>query len=112
MRDTDFPVEGPEVSNKAAIARNAVSGQEPRVRARNEAKTLRAAIDVFSRKGFDGARIADISRLSGLPHANIHYYFKTKTEIYRRLRDNDRAQNSHLSIRMVATVGSFAPNPR
>ncbi len=112
MRDTGFPVEGPEVSNKAAIARNAVSGQEPRIRARNEAKIRRAAIDVFSRKGFDGARMADISRLSGLPHANIHYYFKTKTEIYRRLRDNDRAQNSHLSIRLVAAVGSFGSNPR
>ena len=56
-------------------------------RVRNEERILTAAIDVFSRKGFDGTRIADIAALAGLPHPNIHYYFRSKADIYRRLID-------------------------
>lgn len=69
--------------------------QEARIRARNEAQILKASAETFSRKGFDGTRIADISRESGLPHANIHYYFKTKADIYRRLMDGLIAEWDH-----------------
>lgn len=58
---------------------------EERIRARNEKKILKAAVELFSRKGFDGTRIAEIAEESGLPKANVYYYFTTKEAIYTRL---------------------------
>lgn len=55
---------------------------EERIRERNQRKILKAAIEVFSRKGFDGTRIAEIAEGSGLPKANVYYYFASKEEIY------------------------------
>lgn len=56
-----------------------------RIRARNEAKILKAAVKIFSLKGFDGTRIAEIADASGLPKANVYYYFATKEAIYETL---------------------------
>ncbi|WP_168879345.1 TetR family transcriptional regulator C-terminal domain-containing protein [Rhizobium sp. P28RR-XV] len=56
--------------------------QEERIRERNRRLILKAGIDVFSRKGFDGTRIAEIAEKSGLPKANVYYYFSSKEEIY------------------------------
>ncbi len=58
---------------------------EERIRARNEKKILSAAVELFSRKGFDGTRIAEIADVSALPKANVYYYFATKEAIYTRL---------------------------
>ncbi|NOZ33383.1 MAG: TetR family transcriptional regulator [Alphaproteobacteria bacterium] len=58
---------------------------EERIRARNEAKILKAAVDLFSRKGFDGTSITEIARISSLPKANVYYYFPKKNDIYTRL---------------------------
>ncbi|MDR3474959.1 MAG: TetR family transcriptional regulator C-terminal domain-containing protein [Devosia sp.] len=55
---------------------------EERIRARNVRKILKAATSIFSRKGFDGTRIAEIAELAGLPKANVYYYFASKEEIY------------------------------
>lgn len=49
---------------------------------RNRARILDAAVGVFARKGFDGARIAEIAQRSGLPKANVYYYFRNKHAIY------------------------------
>lgn len=59
--------------------------REVRAREKKENKILRAAERVFVRKGFDGARMEDIAKASGLPKPNVYYYFKTKKEIYRRI---------------------------
>jgi AcrR family transcriptional regulator len=53
-----------------------------RIRARNKARILDAAVKIFAAKGFDGTSIAEIAGLSGLPKANVYYYFKTKKAIY------------------------------
>ena len=55
---------------------------EERIRERNRRLILKAGIDIFSRKGFDGTRIAEIAEASGLPKANVYYYFSSKEEIY------------------------------
>ncbi len=60
----------------------APTGDDRRIRARNKKRILDAAITIFSRKGFDGASIAEIAERSGLPKANVYYYFKTKEAIY------------------------------
>lgn len=55
---------------------------ETRIRARNEAKILHAAVGLFAAKGYDGTRFKDIAEGSGLPKANVYYYFPTKERIY------------------------------
>lgn len=56
-----------------------------RVGARNKVRILRAATEVFSAKGFDGTRIAEIAAQAGLPKANVYYYFPGKEAIYRAI---------------------------
>ena len=70
-----------------AEARTAPSRKAPeeRIRARNEARILKAAVELFSRKGFDGTRTVEIAEASGLPKANVYYYFPTKEAIYTTL---------------------------
>lgn len=55
---------------------------EEKIRARNVLKILSAGIEIFSRKGLDGARIVEIAKASGLPKGNVYYYFSSKEEIY------------------------------
>lgn len=67
------------------VAKPTKKKPEERIRARNESKILKAAVELFSRKGFDGTRIVEIAEISGLPKANIYYYFATKEDIYTTL---------------------------
>ncbi|MCB1486285.1 MAG: TetR family transcriptional regulator C-terminal domain-containing protein [Bauldia sp.] len=60
-------------------------GTNTRISARNRKTILDAAIRVFTEKGYDGASIAEIAAASGLPKANIYYYFGSKETIYRTL---------------------------
>lgn len=59
--------------------------REVKAREKKENKILRAAERVFVKRGFDGTRMEDIAKASGLPKPNIYYYFKTKKDIYRRI---------------------------
>ncbi|MFM9844400.1 MAG: TetR family transcriptional regulator C-terminal domain-containing protein, partial [Dongiaceae bacterium] len=54
----------------------------------SEARLLKAAEEVFAQTGFAGARTAQIAQRAGLPKANLHYYFRTKEAIYRRVLEN------------------------
>lgn len=60
---------------------NQPASDEP-IRTRNVLKILTAAVEIFSRKGLDGARIVEIAKASGLPKGNVYYYFSSKEEIY------------------------------
>jgi TetR/AcrR family fatty acid metabolism transcriptional regulator len=42
---------------------------------------LRAAIDVFARKGYHGCRIADVAREAGVAYGLVYHYFKNKDEL-------------------------------
>ena len=53
------------------------------IRQTNEALILSAAEKVFARAGFGGATMATIAEASGLPKANLHYYFGSKEVLYR-----------------------------
>jgi TetR/AcrR family transcriptional regulator len=52
------------------------------IRQANEALILAAAERVFAGAGFGGATMAAIAEASGLPKANLHYYFGSKQELY------------------------------
>ena len=43
---------------------------------------MAAAEEVFALKGFNGATTQEIADLAALPKANVHYYFKTKADLY------------------------------
>ena len=53
------------------------------IRQANELVILAAAEKVFARAGFGGATMASIAIGSGLPKANLHYYFGSKEVLYR-----------------------------
>ena len=55
------------------------------IRAQNETLILRAAEKVFAEAGFGGATMQLIADVAGLPKANLHYYFATKEDLYRRV---------------------------
>jgi TetR/AcrR family transcriptional regulator len=59
---------------------DATKGQ---IRQANEIRILSAAEKVFARAGFGGATMAAIATASGLPKANLHYYFGSKDVLYR-----------------------------
>ncbi len=62
--------------------------QKAAIRFENERIILDAAEDVFAHYGYEGATTSRIARLAGIPKANLHYYFPTKKDLYRRVIDN------------------------
>jgi len=53
-----------------------------KIRDQNLERILRAAREEFVLKGFAGASIQAIADRAELPKANVHYYFKTKSNLY------------------------------
>lgn len=55
---------------------------EPGTREGDRRRTiLRAAIDVFARKGYHGCRIADVAKEAGVAYGLVYHYFKNKDEL-------------------------------
>ena len=67
----------------SASSRLEVAGSSTGVGERQRERIIRAATVVFSRKGYDGARVEEIARGAGIPKGNVLYYFKTKKALYR-----------------------------
>ena len=59
-----------------------------RIRLSNEADILHAAEYVFARAGFAGATVGEIAQRAQMPKSNLHYYFRTKKDIYRAVLAN------------------------
>jgi len=55
------------------------------IRRENERLILTAAEKVFAEAGYGGATMQLIADMAGLPKANLHYYFATKEDLYRRV---------------------------
>jgi len=62
--------------------------KQGRVRKQNRARIIRAAETVFAERGFSGATTSAIADKAGLPKANVHYYFGTKSALYREVIGN------------------------
>ncbi|MCD7794753.1 MAG: TetR/AcrR family transcriptional regulator [Alistipes sp.] len=52
-----------------------------------EQAILAAAEQEFLTKGFDGARTTSIAAAAGVTHAMLHYYFRTKENLFDRVLD-------------------------
>lgn len=50
-----------------------------------ESRILQAAEKEFFEKGFAGARTASIAEAAGVTHAMLHYYFRTKYNLFERI---------------------------
>lgn len=55
------------------------------IREENKRLIFNAAKKEFVTFGFQGASIKRIAERAGIPRANIHYYFKDKTDLYQQL---------------------------
>ena len=77
-------------------------------RRQNEQAILEAAEKVFAEAGFGGATMQLIADMAGLPKANLHYYFATKEELYRKVVARILEQQGHREgeLREAATLGS------
>ena len=63
---------------------SATTASRPR-RTRRSARTreriLQAATEVFARRGFHGARVADIAEVAGIAYGLVYHHFRNKDEI-------------------------------
>jgi len=59
-----------------------------RIRAKNEQLILEAAEQQFSANGYRGTTMQSIADASGLPKANVHYYFQNKANLYAAVLEN------------------------
>ncbi len=50
-----------------------------------ETRILKAAENEFFEKGFAGARTTSIAEAAGVTHAMLHYYFRTKEKLFKRI---------------------------
>lgn len=68
----------------AAEAQPAPSEVDPsRADTSQRERVLNAALEVFSREGFEGAAMRDIAAIADCNHAMIRYYFKNKDNLWR-----------------------------
>ena len=60
-------------------------GHKAAIRQENERTILAAAEELFAEYGLKGATTVKIAERARLPKANLHYYFPTKQDLYKRL---------------------------
>jgi len=65
-----------------------VKVSEGNIRQKNKAIIFNAAKKEFVTYGFKGASIKRIAERANIARANIHYYFKDKTDLYQQLLSN------------------------
>jgi len=65
-----------------------VKETEGAIRQKNKALIFKAAKKEFVTHGFKGASIKRIAERAGIARANIHYYFKDKTDLYQQILSN------------------------
>ena len=81
-------------------------------RRENERLILAAAEKVFAEAGFGGATMQLIADMAGLPKANLHYYFATKEELYRKVVQQifeiwlHAAEQAHSFFRRIGGEGA------
>ena len=60
-----------------------------------EQQILAVAEQEFLTKGYDGARTTSIAQAAGVTHAMLHYYFRTKEQLFERIVDEKFETMSH-----------------
>jgi TetR/AcrR family fatty acid metabolism transcriptional regulator len=65
----------------AARAQKKPSARREEREADRKKTILRAAVEVFSKKGYHGCRIADVAREAGVAYGLVYHYFHNKDEL-------------------------------
>ena len=60
-----------------------------------EQQILASAEQEFLTNGYDGARTTSIAQAAGVTHAMLHYYFRTKEQLFERIVDEKFETMSH-----------------
>ncbi len=81
------------------LVKERVDNQEVKTK---EQQILAAAEQEFLTKGYDGARTTAIAKVAGVTHAMLHYYFRTKEQLFERIVDEKFAT---MSRSMFAIMG-------
>lgn len=63
-----------------------------------EQEILTAAEQEFLTRGYDGARTTSIAQAAGVTHAMLHYYFRTKEQLFDRIVESKFATMSQSLI--------------
>ncbi len=67
-----------------------------------EQAILQAAEREFLTKGYDGARTVSIAEAAGVTHAMLHYYYRTKAQLFKKILDE---KVSLMSRSFIAAFG-------
>jgi TetR/AcrR family transcriptional regulator, fatty acid metabolism regulator protein len=88
-----------------------VAEQQASIRKRDESRThdkreriLRAAVQVFARKGFYASRVSEIAKAAGVADGTIYLYFKSKDELLTSLFEDRIVRLLELLRRECAAV--------
>ena len=74
---------------------------------------ISAALDLFSRYGFDSISTTEIAQSVGISQPNIHYYFKTKEDLWKaavvELRERIRSSTeARTNLALIKTLDSLS----
>lgn len=65
---------------------------EENINQSKEIQILEAAEHEFLAKGYDGARTTSIAKIAGVTHAMLHYYFRTKEQLFEQIIDKKMSE--------------------
>lgn len=67
-----------------------------------EEKILAAATKEFMQKGFDSARTTAIAKEAGVTHAMLHYYFRSKENLFEKIIDAKMSSIGELMLQSIS----------
>ena len=70
-----------------------------------EQQILEAAEQEFLEKGYDGARTTSIAKTAGVTHAMLHYYFRTKEQLFEHIIDKKMSEIVPLMTHLFGNCG-------
>ncbi|MEU7858459.1 TetR family transcriptional regulator [Nonomuraea sp. NPDC049141] len=104
-----------EPAGRQRTRRSPAPHERQRDAERTKARILDAAVEVFSAKGFDRARVTDIAERAGVNQQLISYYFNGKRGLFREIGRRWRAYEAEtirIGLRGQRSRGLPTPGPR
>src|ERR1044072_7066640 len=84
LDEGDRPSEG-ERRTSAAAGKNGARQPPPRAAEARRAAILAAALEEFTARGFEGARLDDVAKRAGIAKGTIYFYFADKETVFPEL---------------------------
>lgn len=90
-------------------ARRQLGKQSREASEKTKETVLKAALEIFSRKGFNGAKLRDISALAGISHSLIRHHFGSKDDLWEAVVDYGLKLHEDSLLRVLTTKESADP---